>query len=35
MIRLNDRFSIDFDTFNIILKEKKVNQNGKNKGQEA
>lgn len=34
MIRLNDRFSIDFDSFNIILKEKKVNQNGKNKGQE-
>lgn len=34
MIKLNDRFFIDFDSMNIMLKEKKIVQTGKNKGKE-
>lgn len=34
MIQLNDKYFIDFDTYNIILKEKKIVKEGKNKGQE-
>ena len=34
MIQLNDKYFIDFDTYNIILKEKKIAKSGKNKGKE-
>lgn len=34
MIKLNDKYFIDFDSYNILLKEKKVVQDGKNKGVE-
>ena len=34
MVKLNDRFFIDFDSMNIMLKEKKVGKSGKSKGQE-
>ena len=33
MIKLTDRYYIDFDKYNIILKEKKITKSGKNKGE--
>lgn len=34
MIKLNDKYFIDFDSMNIMLKERKIGKSGKSKGQE-
>lgn len=34
MIKLNDKYSIDFDTYNIMLRETKVGATGKHIGEE-
>lgn len=34
MINIDDRFYIDIDSMNYILKERKINKSGKNKGSE-
>lgn len=34
MIKLNDKYFIDFDPCNIMLKERKIGKAGKSKGQE-
>lgn len=34
MIKLNEKYFIDFDSMNIMLKERKVGKSGKSKGKE-
>ena len=35
MIKLNEKYYLDNDPYNIILKEKKINKKGKNIGKET